>query len=324
MTVKLISLAARPTDVLGDRAVALRALSSLLRAGLAPREALEVWHEDAPDSLGAVLGRLARRLLLSEPTTDALAGLDEGFGHDARSLRIVFAVARILGGDLARMIDDLATTIERRRDAQQTTLAAVAGMTLSARIVAGLPLVCLPLLPASGAPLWDGPGVLVVVVGVVLTMTGMRWMSRLTPTPSEAEDPVSALARAVARSLAGGAGLKASLDVASQHAPEDVTVKLHHARRLSHLGLAWPAALKRTGDRDLAGLSVALERAARKGLPAAQALDALARRRDHEAMRRLDRSVRRAPILMAVPLVVCVLPAFLLLGVVPFLRGLAS
>ncbi|MGH2701028.1 MAG: type II secretion system F family protein [Actinomycetota bacterium] len=313
----------RPLDVLGERAAALRALSALLRAGLSPREALEVWHEDAPESLRCDLRRLARRLALGEPAPDALAVLESKLGPDAHSLQVTYAVAHILGGDLAHMVDDLAVTIERRRNALQTTLAAVAGMTLSARIVACLPLLCIPLMPASGASLLDGAGVLLIVLGVSLTLAGLRWMRYLTPKPPDAEDGVSAVARALARALGGGAGLHAALEVAAQHPPAAVAHELSYARRLTRLGLAWPPALERTGNAGLAGMSIALERAARKGLPAAEALDVFALQRDLQTMRALDHSVRRAPILMAVPLVVCVLPAFLLLGVVPFLRGLA-
>jgi hypothetical protein len=70
-------------------------------------------------------------------------------------------------------------------------------------------------------------------------------------------------------------------------------------------------------------MSVTLDRAARKGLPTADGLEAFAAQRDAAIARQLDRMIRRAPVLMAIPLVACVLPSFLLLGVVPFLRGFA-
>lgn len=319
----LIAARPRASDILAERSAALRALSALLRAGLSPREALEAWHEDAPESLRGVLRRLARRLVLGESPSDALAVLEHEFGPDGHSLQVTYTVAHVLGGDLAHMVDGLAGTIERRRDALQTTLAAVAGMTLSARMIACLPLLCIPLLPASGAPLLDAAGAFLIALGVSLTLIGLRWMRHLTPRPPDAEDGVSAVARAIARALGGGAGLQAALEVASHHAPADVAHELSYARRLTCLGLAWPSALRRTGHAGLTGMSIALERATRTGLPAAEALDVFASQRDLRTMRTLDRSVRRAPILMAVPLVVCVLPAFLLLGVVPFLRGLA-
>jgi hypothetical protein len=48
-----------------------------------------------------------------------------------------------------------------------------------------------------------------------------------------------------------------------------------------------------------------------------------AARRRAARSRDFDAAMRRAPVLMVVPLVICVLPSFLLLGVAPFLRGLS-
>ncbi len=132
----------RRSDELGDRAAALHSLAALLRAGSTPRNALFLWHEDAPEAIRPILERMSRRLILGESTSDAIDTLSGSFGPDGRSLQVLFGMSGLLGGDLARVVDGLAHTIERRRAAWQTTLAAVAGMSLSARIIAGLPLYC--------------------------------------------------------------------------------------------------------------------------------------------------------------------------------------
>jgi tight adherence protein B len=196
-------------------------------------------------------------------------------------------------------------------------------MNLSGRIIAGLPLTFLPLLPASDVSLLDPVGLFLVSLGVALAVLGMRWMKQLTPRPPETEDGACAVARAAAVALAGGASLSATMEAIALHPPDDVRTDLGRAHKLHRLGLSWPEALRRAAHPGLTGMSVTLDRAARKGLPAADALEAFAFHRDAEAARDLDRKIRRAPILMAVPLVACVLPSFLLLGVVPFMRGLA-
>lgn len=318
-----IPFASRRNAELEDRAVALHALAALLRAGSTPRNALFLWHEDAPDSMRPLLERMSRRLILGESTSAAIETLSRAFGPDGRSLQVLFGMSGLLGGDLARVVDGLAHTIENRRAAWQNTLAAVAGMSLSARIVAGLPLLCLPLIPGSGVSLVDPASLLMVILGVVLAFGGMRWMKHLTPEPPRFEDGACAVARATAAALSGGASLSATLGAIARHAPDDVRGDLERAHKLNLLGLPWSEALRRTGNPGLAGMSVTLDRAARKGLPAADGLDAYAAHRDAQAARELDRAVRRAPILMTVPLVACVLPSFLLLGVVPFVRGLA-
>ena len=313
----------RRNDELEHRAAALRSLAALLRAGATPRNALFLWHEDAPEAMRPIFERMSRRLILGESTSDAIATLSGSFGPDVRSLQVLFGMSGLLGGDLARVVDGLAHTVERRRAAWQTTLAAVAGMSLSARIIAGLPLLCIPFIPASGISLMDPAGLGMVTVGVVLALGGMRWMKHLTPQPPRTEDGACAVARAAAAALSGGASLSATLEAIARHAPDDVRNDLARAHKLNLLGLPWSDALRRTGNPGLAGMSVTLERAARKGLPAADGLEAYAAHRDAQAARELDRAVRRAPILMTVPLVACVLPSFLLLGVVPFVRGLA-
>ena len=308
---------------LEDRAAALRSLAALLRAGVTPRDALIVWHEDAPEAMRPILQKMSKRLVLGEATSEAVEMLSSTFGPDGRCLQVLYGMFGKLGGDLARSVDGLARTIENRRAAWRDTLAAVAGMALSGRIIAGLPLLCLPLVPASDVSLTDPAGLLLVILGVVLAALGMRWMAHLTPQPAEVEDGACAVARSAAVALAGGASLSATLGAIARHPPDDVRVDLEHAHKLNLLGLSWPNCLRRTGNPGLIGLSVTLERAARKGLPAADGLEAFAAHREAEIAGALDREIRRAPVLMAVPLVACVLPSFLLLGVVPFMRGLA-
>lgn len=313
----------RRNDELEDRAAALHSLAALLRAGSTPRNALFLLHEDAPEAMRPLLERMSRRLILGESTFDAIETLSGAFGPDGRSLQVLFGMSGLLGGDLARIVDGLAATIEKRRAAWQTTLAAVAGMSLSARIIAGLPLLCIPLVPASGVSLMDPAGLLMLILGVVLALGGMRWMKHLTPEPPRTEDGACVVARVAAAALSGGAPLSPTLEAIARHAPDDVRNDLARAHKLNLLGLPWSDALRRTGNPGLAGMSVTLDRAARKGLPAADGLEAFAAHRDAQFARELDRAVRRAPILMTVPLVACVLPSFLLLGVVPFVRGLA-
>ena len=308
---------------LEDLADALRSLAALLRAGVTPRDALIVWHEDAPDALRPILQKMSRRLVLGEATSEALEMLSSTFGSEGRCLQVLYGMFGKLGGDLARSVDGLARSIGNRRATWRDTLAAVAGMTLSGRIIAGLPLLCLPLVPASDVSLMDPTGLLLVILGVVLAALGMRWMTYLTPQPAEVEDGACAVARSAAVALSGGASLNATLKAIARHAPDDVRTDLEHAHKLNLLGLSWPDCLRRTGNPGLIGMSVTLDRAARKGLPAADGLEAFAAHRDAEIAGELDRAIRRAPILMAVPLVACVLPSFLLLGVVPFMRGLA-
>ena len=97
-----------------------------------------------------------------------------------------------------------------------------------------------------------------------------------------------------------------------------------HARRLVRLGLTWGEALQRSCDESLARLGRILAQSEGKGLPMTATLGAFADARRKEVAGRLDAAIKRAPVLMIIPLVTCVLPAFVLLGLGPFIRGLGA
>jgi uncharacterized protein len=93
--------------------------------------------------------------------------------------------------------------------------------------------------------------------------------------------------------------------------------QLRRSARLVRLGATWTQALERSVDASLQQLGRTLLQAEDKGLPVAASLDAFAAATRREKARLFDAAIRRAPVLMVVPLVVCVLPAFVLLGLGP-------
>ncbi|MBA2311474.1 MAG: type II secretion system F family protein [Actinobacteria bacterium] len=305
------------------RATALRALASLLRTGLTVRQALMSWSSEAAVELVPHLQRLARRLRLGDGIESAAASLEACMEEDALALVCVLGVHRRMGGDIACNLDALAGAIEERCAWAGAARSAGAGALLSGRLVAGLPFAFLPLAPVARAPLFDGPGVALLVAGLASGVCGLIWIARLVPRPPSAEDSISFIARVVSRALLGGAPLRVAMQVVTENAPSDLRVPLERARRSVMLGGTWARALELTGDDRLLVLARAVGRAERAGLPVAAALDELVLRRRAEAARAFDASVRRSPVLMVVPLVTCVLPSFLLLGIAPFLRSFA-
>ncbi|MBA3350316.1 MAG: type II secretion system F family protein, partial [Actinobacteria bacterium] len=95
---------------------------------------------------------------------------------------------------------------------------------------------------------------------------------------------------------------------------------MQRAARLVVLGLTWPDALARLDDPGLLELAVTFSTSHRYGLSASGALEAFSARRREEEARSFEAKTRRAPVLMVIPLVTCVLPSYLLLGLGPFLR----
>jgi Flp pilus assembly protein TadB len=76
------------------------------------------------------------------------------------------------------------------------------------------------------------------------------------------------------------------------------------------------------GDRALAPLGRTLSRSARTGEPVTDALDRLAVELAAQERAEREDAARRVGVQAAVPLGVCLLPAFLLLGIVPVVAGL--
>lgn len=307
----------------GEAADAVSALAGLLRSGLTVPQALVAWPQRAPPSLRADIGRVARRVRLGAAPTTAVLALSNAMRAEAATMSALLAVHGRLGGDAARMIDVVAVMCSARSRSRVEAAAASAGARLSARMVAGLPLAFVPLTPLSGAFVGDPVGVAALLLGVLLAASGLMWIARLVPRPPPV-DATSLVADVLAGVVGGGTGPGAALEVICTRAPQEVRAELDAARRLVRLGAPWPAALRRSGSPGLIDLGGVLERCHALGIPIADGLMAFAdeRRAAHAAA--FQRRLRRAPVLMTLPLTLCVLPAFLLLAVLPAVRALAT
>ena len=289
---------------------------------MSPRAALAALPQEAPDELRPHLCRVERRLRLGDTIERAVGSLEAQLGPDIRALQSILAIGLAVGGDLARMLDLLAGSIDQRLEAHSAAAASTAGAKLSGRMVATLPLLCVPLLPATRAPLFDPVGIALLMGGMTLACGGLKWMSRLVPTPDQSDDGAATVADVAASAIRGGAGLHTALNAIAEHPPVGVEEPLRRAARLVRFGISWGRALQRSSDASLAGLGRTLVQSEGKGLPATPSLGAYAVARRKDRARELDAAIKRAPVLMIVPLVTCVLPAFVLLGLGPFIRGL--
>lgn len=292
-----------------DRAGSLRALASLLRGGLTVRTALRAWAEESARPEVAVISRRAALgIPLGEVASDTSHEQDLGLG-----LRLY----TVTGLDLSRWLERMASSVERSEASEADARAAVSGATLSGRMVALLPLLFIPLTPMARAPVLDAVGVLLLGAGVALALVGLRWMKRLVPRCPQ-PDPVAEACAAVAAGLEAGMPLRSALRAAAAVGGERWT----SAARLASLGMTWPDAL-RAADPGLENVARVLDRCGRSGLPPARTLGSLEEQLRREAARSFEQRVRRAPVLMVIPLTCCVLPAFGLLALAPFLRGIA-
>lgn len=285
---------------------AVRALVALLRSGLDPRSSVVAWPDVVPADARRAVMRAARRVQLGDDVAAAVAVL----GRHGAPLAAAFGAAAH-GGDLPGALDAYAAAVERSERACAKAAAAAAGARLSGRLVAALPLVFVPLAPRGNL---DPFGVALLVSGALLSLAGMWWIERIAPRPERLGDPVAEAADVTAALLAGGLSVPEALDVVAAGGGG-----LQRAARLVRLGAPWPDALAR--DPVLAALAEPLRRTLELGVPARAALAAEAARRRAAADSAFDGVVARATVLMTIPLALCVLPAYLLLGIAPYLRA---
>ncbi|MDQ3646812.1 MAG: type II secretion system F family protein [Actinomycetota bacterium] len=307
---------------LGGRADALRALAGCIRSGETLGEALASWHRNVPPPGSIPLRKLANEIVLGRRPLEALAAARPVLGADLDAVAVAVSIHMRTGADLALMVDRIAQRLDEKQERWGAARASSAAAGLSSKVVAALPLFFIPLMP--GRPAATAPGATIAtLLGILLAAAGLVWVRRLTPAPPGTDPPAAVVADVVAIGLRAGAG--ASLILEALAGAPGADPSLRRAERSARLGQPWPRALAavdpdgRAGFRDL---GVVLQRSEALGLPASTALDRFsATLRTRDALE-FDRKVKRAPVLMVVPLALCILPGAGLVALGPFIGGL--
>ena len=300
-----------------DLVRALDELAALLDIEPSARSALLAWHEKVIDERDAdVLRVVARRICLGAPIDIALAPLVAAAGSDARPLLDAVRSHSATGASLATTVRAIARSIEARRALAHDGRAAGAAAKLSGRMLALFASASLLLAPMSRG-LTPITFAATTAVAGALVWVGARWIRRLSPRPPTADDPVASHAQTLAGLIRAGVQPLAALDLIGSM-PD-----LARARRLAALGVAWPDAITLSGGRDHTRLAQIVRRGDRLGVPVADALMALAADIRERGRRSFEIQARRAPVLLVLPLALCLLPAFGIVVIVPLLRGLS-
>lgn len=319
--------ATRPVDAEAALAGHLHRLAVLIAAGLGPRAA---WGHAAAASSDPVLAHIAAAIADGADIADALesaathrvgvrgtgaevATRDEGEAW--RSLAVAWRVATASGAPLAPALRGFAEGLRDRQAARRDIRVALAGPRATARIVMALPAIAVLLGVIMGvdlgATIATPIGVSAVAGGVMLVVIARRWMRRLIRA-AEPPPATVGLALDLLAVAAGGGG------------PPEAAAQLVLAE-LGQAGLARASAMadgEATTDADaLAGL-VHLSRAA--GAPLGELARADAAEQRAAARSDARETAERLAVRLMLPLGACILPAFLLLGVVPMLIGLLS
>lgn len=273
-------------------AAVVQRLAVLLQAGIAPSVA---WRHlaGAGDATAAVV---CARLDAGESAAAALSDRGEAW----RQIGIAWQVATVVGAPLAVSLRGLAEALRDAHQARDDVRAALAEPQTTARLISWLPLVALGLGAALGfdplAALATPAGALCLVAGGGLMFLTHRWTRALVARARPGEDIPGLDAEVIAIALSGGVSLPRATAVATAAS-----------------GMALSSETEAV---------LALSRSA--GAPAVELLRADAAARRQQA--RTDGRLRAAALSgrLLVPLGVCTLPAFLLLGVGPMLLSVLT
>ena len=278
-----------------EAAVAVRTLAVLLQAGAVP---LSAWRHLA-DSGDLHARHVVQRC---EAGTALIAAIEAEQGAWA-DVAAAWEVATTVGAPLAEVLRSLAETMQDTATAADDVRIALAEPAGTARLLLWMPFAGLVLGFALG---FDTVGVLFtnpfgtgcLVAGVLLVLAARTWTKKLLQRAQPAPGTPGMHAELVAVALSGGASIERSLRLIDD---TPVRERLSDARTTAVL---------------------AMSRAA--GVPAGELLRASAAQERHDA--RVRGRVRAAKLSsqLLIPLGVCTLPAFLLLGVAPLMLSVLS
>ncbi|APF32802.1 type II secretion system F family protein [Microbacterium paludicola] len=269
-----------------EAAPVLHRLAVLLEAGIAPDAA---WEHLAASGDSASR-RVHERRRAGEPLTDAIAAEPGAW----REVAAAWHVATTVGAPLARTLRGMAEALRDAQQARDDIRVALAEPTATARLVGWLPLVAVALALLLGfdvlATLRHPVGAACLVVGALLMVGAQVWTRRLVARARSVDGVPGMSAELLAIALSSGVSIGRAEEV------------------LASVDVAAAAA-----DREVLDLSTSA------GVPAVDLLRATAKLERHRA--RIEGRMRAAQLTsrLLLPLGVCTLPAFLLIGVAPML-----
>lgn len=326
---------AAPVDDEGAARVArtTRRLAVLLGAGVAPASAwMHLAMEELADGTGGdAAGEMPASASTAVPRGDAdsrlLDAVAEAAAHggdvaaaigtiaqraSGRGVRTAWAglaaawqVASLTGAPLGVCLRDLAGSLRELDRIGRDVGTALAGPAATARLVLWLPLVAVVLGMALGFDtvrtlVATVPGLCCLALGVAFLIAGGRWSNALT-TRAARRDPAPGLSLdLVAVAMAGGGSASAARMIV-QEACERFGVP--HDDRL----------IRRV-----------LTLSARAGVPAGELLRSEADQQRDQARSDGERAAAVLATRLMIPLGVCILPAFLLVGVAPLLLSVVT
>lgn len=272
-----------------DAATSVQTLAVLLQAGAVP---VAAWRHLA-DTDDPQARRVVDRVDRGVPLLDAI----EAEGGAWIDLAAAWEIATTVGAPLAEVLRMIAEALRDAASAADDVRIALAEPAGTARLLLWMPLAGLLLgfalgFDTIGVVFGNVLGAACVIVGLLLVAAARLWTASLLRRAAPAPGTPGMRAELVAVALSGGASIDRALLLVSQSSPSGSSEER---------------------------VSAVLDLSRAAGVPAVELLRASAAHDRHAA--RVQGRLRAAKLStrLLIPLGVCTLPAFLLLGVAPLL-----
>jgi len=277
-----------------DAATSVQTLAVLLQAGAAPLVAWRHLADTGDPPAVAVVERVDR----GHPLLAAI----EAEGGAWIDLAAAWDVATTVGAPLADVLRTIAETLRDAASAADDVRIALAEPAGTARLLLWMPFAGLFLgfalgFDTVGAIVRNPLGAACVVAGLLLVLAARLWTGRLLRRARPAPGTPGMRAELVAVALAGGASIDRALQLVAESSVSG-------------------------GSEERVRRVLDLSRAA--GVPAVELLRASSAQERHAARVRGRLRAAKLSTRLLIPLGVCTLPAFLLLGVAPMLLSVLA
>jgi tight adherence protein B len=291
-------------------AAVVQRLGVMLAAGVAPASGWAYVADAARGSSASAARRVAEAAARGGSVADAIVEIAQSHGADAtawRGLAAAWLVASDAGAPLASTLAEFSTSLRSLAQNQRDLDTALAGPVATARMVMVLPIVGILFGMALGFDsirvlFTTPPGLVCLALGILLILLAQLWNRRLLHRARPTNLTPGLALDLMAIAVSGGASLS--------RAERAVT----DARKTC--GIA--------SDGSDAAIAEVLALSRRAGIPAAALLRSEAKEIRRVARSAGERMAARLAVTLMLPLGLCILPAFMLLGVAPLLIAVIS
>lgn len=180
-----IRLSRRIAAFTGQLELALRLMSSALRVGLGLRQAIALAVDEMPEPSKSEYMRIIGQINIGVSIYDALDDLAERMtGNETRMLARVVRIQSQTGGDLSKILEQLANSIKERRRMKRKISALTAEGRASCFVLVGIPIalalvICLVQPPMGRALFLTNAGHVTLAIAAVLEVCAAVSLNRI-------------------------------------------------------------------------------------------------------------------------------------------------